>query len=134
MRGTELESYRKKLLELAATLKGSARGIAREALTPGGGEGSGGLSNTPLHLADLGSDSFEREMSVSLLENKTRTLDEIEEAIHRLDAGTYGQCQECGAKIGAERLQAVPFTPYCIACARRLEQQNAYLPSPPTGP
>jgi DnaK suppressor protein len=134
MRGTDLENYRKRLLELAATLKGSASGIAREALQPGGGEGSGGLSNTPLHLADLGSDMYERDMSVSLLENKTRTLEEIEEAIHRVDAGTFGRCQECGTKIGAERLQAVPFTPYCIDCARRLERENAYLPPPPTGP
>src|SRR5262245_30684847 len=128
---TELQAYRKRLLELAATLKGSAAGIADEALRPGGGERSGGLSNAPLHLADLGSDTYERDMSVSLLENKTRTLDQIEEALHRLDAGKYGLCQECGAKVAAERLQAVPFTPYCIDCARRLEQQNAYLPLPP---
>src|SRR5262245_9016861 len=134
MRGSELQNYRKRLLEMAATLKGSAAGIAAEALRPAGGESSGGLSNTPLHLADLGSDNFERDMSVSLLENKTRTLDQIEEALHRLDAGNFGLCQECGAKIGADRLQAVPFTPYCIDCARQLERQNAYLPSPPTGP
>jgi len=134
MRGTDLQNYRKKLLDMAAVLKGDAAGIAREALQPAGGESSGGLSNAPLHLADLGTDTFEREMSVSLLENKTRTLDEIEEALHRMDAGEFGQCQECGNKIADDRLQALPFTAYCIECARQLEQEHAYLPQPPTGP
>lgn len=133
MRGTDLQKYRKRLLDLAAMLKGSAAGLAREALQPAGGESSGGLSNVPIHLADLGSDTSERDLLVGLLETKTRTLEEIEEALHRLDAGQYGLCQECRAKITAERLHIVPFTPYCIDCARRLEQE-ANLPMPPSRP
>lgn len=132
MRGTDLRSFRKKLLALADRLREDAAGIARETLQPAGGESSGGLSNAPLHLADLGTDSYEKELSVSLLENKTRTLEQIEEAVRRIDSGGYGLCQECGAPIARERLQVVPYTRHCIRCAREMERLQADLP--PTGP
>ena len=69
--------------------------------------------------ADLGSDNFEQEVSLSLLENEGQLLERVSAALARIDQGTFGRCQECGRDISRERLDAVPYTPYCIQCAAR---------------
>jgi DnaK suppressor protein len=121
MTQSELERYREKLLALARRIKGDVSDLSGEALRTTGGEASGGLSNTPLHLADLGTDNYEQEVSLSLLENEDQTLEAIRTAVERIDQGTFGRCVRCQKEISKERLQAVPFTPYCIECARAVE-------------
>ncbi len=121
----DLENFRNQLLNLSRRLNGEVTSLAQEALQATGGDASGGLSRTPMHLADLGTDHYEQELSLSFLENKTRTLEEIAAAVGRLDEGTYGQCERCHQHIGLERLQALPFTRHCIACARKIEQEEA---------
>jgi RNA polymerase-binding transcription factor DksA len=118
---TEQETYRRRLTSLRARLAGDVTQLADEALRKDGGAASGNLSNTPLHLADLGSDAFEEEMTLGLLENQEQTLEQIRTALARLDAGTYGRCEECGREIARERLNTLPYTPHCIHCARRLQ-------------
>ena len=88
------------------------------------GEPSGNLSNTPFHTADLATDTFEQEVSVSLLENKRQIEGEVAGALDRLDQGTYGQCEGCGKQINKDRLQALPYTRYCVACARVAEKNG----------
>ena len=117
----EQETYRRRLTSLRARLTGDVTQLADEALRKDGGPASGNLSNTPMHLADLGTDTFEEEMTLGLLENQEQTLEQIRAALARLDAGTYGRCEECGREIGRERLNTIPYTPHCIDCARRLE-------------
>jgi DnaK suppressor protein len=72
-------------------------------------------------MADVGSDNFEQEFTLSLMENEEETLDLIEAAIERIEEGVYGSCQECGGRIPKTRLNAIPFTPYCVKCASKLE-------------
>jgi RNA polymerase-binding transcription factor DksA len=126
----ELEGYRQSLLVLGKRLGGDISGVAREALRRSGGEASGSLSNAPLHLADLGTDNFEQELAVSLVENSVQTLDQIAAALGRIDEGTYGRCQECGRQIPAKRLQALPYTPHCVDCARRIQAEEAEWQGP----
>jgi DnaK suppressor protein len=118
---TDQETYRRRLTSLRARLAGDVTQLADEALRKNGGPASGNLSNTPMHLADLGTDAFEEEMTLGLLENQEQTLDQTRAALARLDAGTYGRCEECGREIGRERLNTLPHTPHCIDCARRLQ-------------
>ena len=125
MTETEREGYRQRLRTLGDRLQGDYSGLAKEALRLTGGEASGNLSNTPFHTADLGTDNFEQEMSVSLLENQGQILEDIAAAMRRLEAGTYGKCELCGKEIPKQRLQAAPHTPYCIDCARQLEEDGA---------
>jgi RNA polymerase-binding transcription factor DksA len=115
------ETYRRRLTGLRARLAGDLSQLADEALRKDGGPASGNLSNTPLHLADLGTDAFEEEMTLGLLENQERVLEQTRAALARLDAGTYGRCEECGREIDRERLNTLPYTPHCIDCARRLQ-------------
>ena len=68
-------------------------------------------------MADIGSDNFEQEFTLSLMENDEETLELIEDALERIEAGTYGSCTECGGRIPKTRLNAIPYTPHCIKCA-----------------
>ncbi len=122
MNQAELQSFRQRLTGLRDRLRGDVSQLADESLRQSGGEASGNLSNTPYHLADLGTDNFEEEMTLGLLENQEQVLEEIRAALTRIDSGTYGRCEECGGAIAPERLRTLPHTRHCIACARRLQE------------
>jgi RNA polymerase-binding transcription factor DksA len=118
----ELDGFRERLLALRNRLNGDVSHLADEALKARGGEASGSLSNAPLHMADLGTDNYEQEFTLSLLENQENALAEISEALDRIEKGTFGICEECGHAIPKGRLQTLPHTRHCVECARKLEQ------------
>jgi RNA polymerase-binding transcription factor DksA len=116
----DIDRYREQLLALGQRLKANVANLEDEAYRKTG-EASGNLSNTPLHLADLGSDTFEQEVALSLLENQEQRLEEIAAALERIRQGTFGTCAECGKEIPRRRLDAVPSTRHCLECARELQ-------------
>jgi RNA polymerase-binding protein DksA len=121
MTKAEMQSYRRRLLALKKRLGGDLSALEEEALHPVGGEASGGLSDVPVHPADLGTDNFEEELALELLENEDHLLTEIDDALERIEQGTFGRCENCGQPISRERLEAVPYARYCIRCARQLQ-------------
>jgi len=125
MTKAERERYRGRLNELARRMNGDVDTLRDEALKAQGGEASGNLSNAPMHLADLGTENFQQELSLSLLEGKTGLLTDVSDALQRLDDGTFGVCENCQQPISKERLDALPFTRHCIACASRLDAGDA---------
>ena len=122
MTQADLASYRKQLLDLRNRLRGDVSHLTTEALRNTGGEASGSLSNTPIHMADLGTDNFEQEFTLGLIQNEEQALDEIAAALDRIDQGTFGRCEECHKEIPKTRLQAIPYTRHCVECARKLQQ------------
>ena len=124
MTKADLDSYRELLVSLRSRLNGDVTHLTDEALRSTGGEASGSLSNAPLHMADLGTDNFEQEFTLSLLQNQEQALDEIREALRRIERGTFGQCEECHQPIPKARLQALPYTRHCVECARKLQQSS----------
>jgi DnaK suppressor protein len=84
-------------------------------------EQTGELSDSTYdnHLADMASETYERELDEGLEEDAARQLREVNEALVRLDEGTYGTCAACGREIPSERLDAVPWTTLCIDDARK---------------
>jgi RNA polymerase-binding protein DksA len=127
MTQAEMENFHEQLIHLSKRIKGEFSDLQSEALRGVGGTASGNLSDVPVHLADLGTDAFEQEVSLSLLANEQQILEEISAALDRMEQGTYGRCENCGQEIGKERLRAVPYTRLCINCA----SQNP--PPSPTG-
>ena len=121
LKSEELESYRSTLLDLRARLKGDLNQMTDEALKRNQPESSGNLSNLPLHMADVGTENYDQEFTLGLIENEQETLDQIHDALARITAGTYGRCEECRQPIAKPRLQALPYTPRCIECARKAE-------------
>jgi RNA polymerase-binding transcription factor DksA len=82
------------------------------------------LRSTGAEVLHLGTDNFEQEFTLSLLQNQEQALDEIAHALERMNKGTYGHCEECSSAIPKARLQAMPYTRHCVACARKLEQRS----------
>jgi RNA polymerase-binding transcription factor DksA len=124
MTKAELNAYQETLLALRNRLSGDVSHLAEEALRARGGEASGSLSNAPLHMADLGTDNFEQEFTLGLLQNQEQALKEIGDALERLRRGVFGRCEECEATIPKGRLQALPYARYCVACARKVQQSS----------
>ena len=95
--------------------------MADAALRKTRSEANGDLSSMPIHMADLGSDNFEQEFTLSLMENDEETLAHIEGALERIESGVYGRCQECGGIVPKARLNAIPHTPFCVKCAAKIQ-------------
>ena len=117
----DLEYFRGLLLEKRRELLGDMGSMESHAFNSDGGH-----SSSPIHMADVGSDNFEQEFTLGLLESERQTLREIHEAIERVDNGTFGICVATGKPIGRARLEAKPWAKYCIEYARQLERgQNS---------
>jgi RNA polymerase-binding transcription factor DksA len=122
MTQAELKTYEKRLQNLRERLTGDVSHLADEALHSAGGEASGSLSNVPLHPADLGTDNFEKEFTLNLIQNEEQVLGEIVDALDRIQKRSFGSCEECHRPIPAARLEALPYARHCVACARKLQQ------------
>jgi RNA polymerase-binding transcription factor DksA len=124
MTKADLDAYRQHLISLSSRLNGDVSHLADEALRKNQRDASGNLSSMPIHMADIGSDNFEQEFTLSLLQNEENVLKEIGDALERLKLGTFGLCEECQSAIPKARLGALPYTRYCVDCARKLEKQS----------
>ena len=122
MNNADMKAYKERLLALRARLRGDVSQMADAALRKRRSEANGDLSSMPIHMADIGSDNFEQEFTLSLMQSEEGTLDKIETALERIEDGSYGQCEECGVRIPKTRLNAIPYTTLCVKCAGRMEQ------------
>lgn len=121
MKKNEIKAYKQHLLMLRARLRGDVSAMANAALNKTRSESSGDLSSMPIHMADVGTDNFEQEFTLGLMENEEETIGRIEGALERIEEGVYGVCLECEGKIPKARLNVIPFTPHCVKCASKLE-------------
>ena len=113
---------RRRLDDERARLEGTKAGFADEHLTDESEQESlAELSSIDQHQADLGTETFEREKDLSILEGIEAELTDVEHALQRLDEGTYGTCEACGKPIDEERLAARPATRLCLEDQERAE-------------
>ena len=127
MKKSEMLAYKEKLQAIRSRLRGDVHTMAEVALRKSGIEGSD--SNAmPIHMAELGSDNFEQEFTLGLIEVDGDTLDLIDSALDRISEGDYGKCIQCDGQIAKARLNAIPYTPVCIKCAERQENNGGPLP------
>ena len=115
----ELNQYRTLLLVKRAEILGDMSSMSREAL-----QDSANLSHMPIHMADVGSDNYEQELMLGLVESERKLVQEINSALDRITEGTYGICQGSGKPINKERLAAKPWAKYCIEIAREMERSG----------
>ncbi|MDD5326988.1 MAG: TraR/DksA family transcriptional regulator [Phycisphaerae bacterium] len=80
------------------------------------------LSNMPIHMADAGSDTYEQENTLGLMDSERKMLTEIDEALDRIENNTYGFCEGAGEPIPKARLKAIPWARYCLKCASLAEK------------
>jgi RNA polymerase-binding transcription factor DksA len=118
------QRQREKLLALKDTLLDSMNGVAKDSLRSRA-EGSE-ASAFGMHQADAGSDAYDRDFALSLLSQEQDSLYEIDEALKRIENGTYGICEMSGKSIPHARLEALPFTRYTVECQAELEKRNRF--------
>ena len=116
------QKQRDKLLQLRDTMVDSMAGVAQDTLRSRA-EGSE-ASAFGMHQADAGSDAYDRDFALSLLSQEQDALYEIDQALKRIDLGTYGVCEMSGKAIGHARLEAIPFARFTVDCQSQLEKQN----------
>jgi DnaK suppressor protein len=117
-----LRKQKSKLLQLRDSLLDSMMGVSRDTLRSRA-EGSE-ASAFGMHQADAGSDAYDRDFALSLLSQEQDALYEIEEALKRVDAGTYGVCEMSGKPIPHARLEAIPFARFTVECQTQIEKQK----------
>jgi RNA polymerase-binding protein DksA len=115
----ELENFRDLLLAKRREIVGDMSQMEREALRSAGGSN---LSNLPLHMADMGTDNYEQEFTLGLVEKDRVLLREINQALAKIMDGTYGICEGTGKPISKVRLEAQPWARYSIEYARQKEK------------
>lgn len=114
----QLKEFREILILKRAELSGDVKSMESEALMGG----SGSLSNLPQHMAEQGTDTFDQTMALNMAASKRTVMRDIDGALQRIDDNTYGICQILGKPIELARLQAEPWTKYCIEGARHKER------------
>jgi DnaK suppressor protein len=117
-----LEKQKDRLLQLRDSMLDSMMGVAKDNLRTRA-EGSE-ASAFGMHQADAGSDAYDRDFALSLLSQEQDALYEIEEALKRIDLGTYGVCEMSGKAIAHPRLEALPFARYTVECQSQIEKQG----------
>jgi RNA polymerase-binding transcription factor DksA len=116
------QGQRDKLLQLRDAMVDSMAGVAQDTLRSRA-EGSE-ASAFGMHQADAGSDAYDRDFALSLLSQEQDALYEIDQALKRIELGTYGVCEMSGKPIGHPRLEAIPFARFTVECQSQLEKQN----------
>ena len=111
-----------KLLQLRDAMVDSMAGVAKDNLRSRA-EGSE-ASAFGMHQADAGSDAYDRDFALSLLSQEQDALYEIDQALKRIELGTYGICEMSGKPISHARLEAIPFARFTVECQSQLEKQN----------
>ena len=109
--------YHKHLIELRERLMQQMSGLAKESAEE--------MSSYSLHMADSGTDNFDRDFALSLLSSDQDAIYEIEEALKRIEKNTYGICELTGKPIPASRLEAIPWTRFTVEAQSQLERDGA---------
>ena len=128
-RKDELMFFRSQLQKQLDLTQGNLDALAGDNLKRSPIEASGDISAHSTHMADQGTDNFDRELALNLASSRQESLYDIEDAIRRVDEGTYGACETCGGAIELPRLKALPFAKKCMACQNAAERgRTKYRP------
>ena len=118
----DTKHFKQILLEKRREILINVNEFEDEALKKSRLDASGDLSSMPIHMADIGTDNYEQEFALGLMDSERKLLREIDNSLGRIEEGTYGICEGTGKPIPKARLEAQPWAKYCIEYARMLEQ------------
>ena len=124
----DIECFKQILLKKRHDIVGDVNEMKDEALKQSRLDASGDLSSMPIHMADIGTDTYEQEFALELMDSERKLLKEIDDALARINQRTYGICEATEKPIAKARLEAKPWARYCVEYARMLEQGLATEP------
>ena len=124
MKAKQVEPFKKMRLQRRQMLTGDVNHMKDETLSKSRQDATGDLSAMPLHMADIGSENYEQEFTLGLVESEEEELREIDAALARIKNRSFGTCEACSKPIKKSRLKAIPYARLCIACKREEETQS----------
>ena len=120
----EIKQFKALLITLKLRLADDLSQIEKDYLKKNLKDLSGDISGHAFHMADMASDASDAEFNISLAENQQEIVKRIEEALRKIDEGTYGLCEKYKEPIPKERLKAIPWARYCVRAQEELEKAN----------
>lgn len=121
MNKKDLKVYKKLLTEIRDNIIDQIKHIS-EATQKSQRDASGDISGYSFHMADVATDTYDREFSLGLASNDRQLLYDIDDALKRVEEGTFGICEECSKPITKSRLKAIPYTKLCLGCQKKREK------------
>lgn len=119
----ELEDFKNQLLEMRKKIVGDIKHLEGDSLNTSSRDASGDLSGYSLHMADMATDNFDRELTIGLASNEQNLLNMIDAALRKIDEGIFGICEKTYKLITKKRLEAMPYAPLCKE-AQELEEKE----------
>ena len=120
----ELEYFKSLILKKKEELLIELGYLEKSSMSSTSKDQSGDLSSYSFHMADQGTDTMDREMAFSFASREGRYLHHLNEALERIENGTYGHCRICNGEISKKRLEAVPHATQCIKCKNTEEKKK----------
>lgn len=124
MTKTDTKAFKELLLKKKAALLKGIEHVANDALKTSQRDAAGDLSAYSMHMADMATDNYDREFSLSLADNEQNILNRIAAALEKIEEGTFGLCELCEKKISKLRLKAVPYAELCVPCQEKQEKKR----------
>lgn len=121
MSAKDLVYFKKMLLKIKEYIADQMKHISDNTLKKSQRDASGDVSGYTLHMADVATDTYDREFSLDLAANERERLYEIDDALKRIEERTFGVCEKCSRPINKIRLKALPYTRMCLQCQQGLE-------------
>jgi len=119
----DLKEFRKLILKRKEEIDDEIRHISDDTLKKSQKDASGDISGYTYHMADVATDNYDREFSLGLASNDRKSLYELEDALKRIEDGTFGVCESCGLLITKIRLKALPQARLCVKCQEKREKR-----------
>lgn len=119
----ELGGFKKLILKRKEQILDDIKHLSEDTLKKSQKEASGDISGYTYHMADVATDTYDREFSLGLVSNERKFLYELDDAIKRIEEGTYGICEECNCLISKSRLKAIPYARLCVKCQEKKERK-----------
>ncbi len=119
----ELEYFKKLILKMKEKTLDDIKHISEDTLKKSQKDAAGDISGYTYHMADVATDTYDREFSLGLASNERQSLYELDEAIKKIEEGTFGICEECKSLITKTRLKVVPFARLCVKCQEKKEKR-----------
>lgn len=123
MQGKELAEFKKLILKIKDEIIDDIKHISDDTLKKSQKDASGDISGYTYHMADVATDTYDREFSLGLASNDRQFLYELDDAIKRIEDGVYGICESCKCVISKSRLKAVPYARLCVKCQEKKEKK-----------
>lgn len=119
----ELTEFKKMILKRKEEILDEIKHISDDTLKKTQKDASGDISGYTYHMADVATDTYDREFSLSLASSERKVIYELDDAIKKIEEGTFGVCEECKSLITKIRLKALPFARLCVKCQKIKEKR-----------